>query len=171
MAIRDLIPRSRQQSMTPSLWREEFSPLGSFRREMDRLFDDFFRAPSLGAFGSRSGEFGSLATNWPSIDVKDRDDELVVTAEVPGMTDKDVDLFVDNGILTIRGEKKSEKEEKGYSERFFGHFERQIPLPTSVDEQHCRAEFHDGLLTIHLPKSREAAEAKKKIPINADTRH
>lgn len=167
MAFRNLIPRSIQQITAPTLWRDEFSPVGSFRREMDRLFDDFFTMPAF----SRAGQFGAPATNWPSIEVKDRSDELVVTAEVPGMTDKDVELFVDNGILTIRGEKQAQQEEKGYSERFFGHFERQIPLPSSVDEQHCRAEFHDGLLTIHLPKSREAEEARKKIPINADTRH
>jgi HSP20 family protein len=154
--------------MTPSLWRDEFSPMFNFRREVDRLFDDFFRTPSL----SRFGEFGGgLTANWPSIDVKDKDNELLVTAEVPGMTDKDVELFVDNGMLTIRGEKKAEKEERGYSERFFGKFERQIPIPSGVDEQHCKAEFHDGLLTIHLPKTREAEEARKKIPINADTRH
>jgi HSP20 family protein len=164
---RDLIPRSREQVSAPTLWRDEFSPLGSFRREMDRLFDDFFRTPAFGRFG----DFGGTVTNWPSIDVKDRNDELLVTAEVPGLTDKDVELFVDSGILTIRGEKKTDHEEKGYSERFHGSFERQIPLPAYVDEQHCRAEFHDGLLTIHLPKSREADEAKKKIPINADTRH
>ena len=164
---RDLIPRSREQGTAPTLWRDEFSPLGSFRREMDRLFDDFFTAPTLTRFGG----FGGAATNWPSIDVKERNDELLVTAEVPGLTDKDVELFVDNGILTIRGEKKSEQEEKGYSERFHGRFERHIPLPANVDEQHCRADFHDGLLTIHLPKSREAEESRKKIPINADTRH
>lgn len=163
---RDLIPRSREQSTAATSWRDEFSPLGSFRREMDRLFDDFVRAPTF----SRFGDFAA-ATSWPSIDVRERNDELLVTAEVPGLTDKDVELFVKDGILTIRGEKKSEHEEKGYSERFHGHFERQIPLPTDVDEQHCRADFHDGLLTIHLPKSREAEESRKKIPINADTRH
>jgi HSP20 family protein len=166
---RDLIPRIREQGVAPT-WRNEFSPLDSFRREMDRLFDDFFRAPTFG----RLGDFGSPATNWtnwPSIDITDRNDELLVTAEVPGLTDKDVELFVENGILTIRGEKKLDQEEKGYSERFHGRFERQIPLPANVDEQHCRADFHDGLLTIHLPKSREAEESRKKIPINADTRH
>lgn len=167
MATRDLIPRSREQGTSPSLWRDEFNPLGSFRREMDRLFEDFFRTPAF----SRSGDLGGTTASWPSIDVKDRNDELLVTAEVPGLTDKDVELFVENGILTIRGEKKSDQEEKGYSERFYGRFERQIPLPTNVDEQHCRADFHDGLLTIHLPKSREAEESRKKIPINADTRH
>jgi len=165
MAIRDLIPFTRESGTLPSMWREEWSPIGSFRREMDRVFDDFFRTPAFGQFGE------GMAANFPRLDVKDKDDELLVTAEVPGMADKDVDLFVDNGILTIRGEKKGEKEEKGYSERFYGKFERQIPLPSSVDEAHCRADFHDGLLTIHLPKSREAEANKKRIPINADTRH
>jgi HSP20 family protein len=167
MANRDLIPRTSGRA--PGLWRDsDWNPVGSFRREMDRLFDDFFRTPTF----SRLGDLGGgTTTNWPSIDVKDRKDELVITAEVPGMTDKDIDLFVDNGVLTIRGEKKSDQEEKGYSERFYGRFERQIPLPANVDEQHCRADFHDGLLTVHLPKSREAEEARKNIPINADTRH
>jgi HSP20 family protein len=165
MAIRDLIPFSRESGMTPSLWRDEWSPVGSFRREMDRLFDDFTRAPAFAGFG------GGLTANFPRLDVKEKDDELLITAEVPGLTDKDVDLTVDNGILTLRGEKKDEMDEKGYSERFYGRFERQIPLPTSVDEAHCRADFRDGLLTIHLPKSREAEANKKRIPINADTRH
>jgi len=169
MAMRDLIPWSRQQTSAPALWRDEdWSPISSFRREVDRLFDDFFRTPVIGRFG----DFGrGLFANWPSLDVEDKDNEVVVTAEVPGMTEKDVELFVDNGMLTIRGEKKGEKKERGYSERFFGRFERQIPLPTSVDEEHCKADFRDGLLTIHLPKTREAEESRKKIPINAETRH
>jgi HSP20 family protein len=165
MAMRDLIPWGREQTTSPAMWRDEWSPISSFRREMDRLFDDFFRTPASGSFA------GGMMTSWPSIDVDDKGNELVVTAEVPGMTDKDVELFVDNGMLTIRGEKKGERNEKGYSERFFGRFERQIPLPASVDEANCRADFHDGLLTIHLPKTREAEESRKKIPINADTRH
>ncbi len=167
MAIRDLIPFSRE-SAVPSMWRQEFGPVGSFRREMDRLFDEFFHSPALGQFGETGGNW---TASYPRLDVNEKDDEVVITAEVPGMTDKDVDLFVQKGILTIRGEKKGEKEERGYSERFYGRFERQVPLPTSVDEAHCRAEFHDGLLTIHLPKTREAEADKKRIPINADTRH
>lgn len=168
MAMRDLIPWGRESIATPSLWREnDWSPISSFRREMDRLFDDFFRAPTF----SRFGELGGMTANWPSIDVQDQDNEVLVTAEVPGMTDKDVELFVDNGMLTIRGERKGERNERGYSERFFGRFERQIPLPASVDDEHCKADFHDGLLTVHLPKTKEAEEARKRIPINADTRH
>jgi HSP20 family protein len=166
--MRDLIPFGRQQGTAPSLWREtEFGPLGSFRREIDRLFNDLTTTPAF----SRFGEFGGLTANWPNLDVKEGDSEVIVTAELPGMTDKDVELLLDNGMLTIRGEKKSEKEERGYSERFYGRFERQIPLPSGIDEQHCKADFRDGLLTIHLPKTREAAESKKKIPINPETRH
>lgn len=166
MAMRDLIPWGRERSMSPALWRDDdWSPISSLRREMDRLFDDFFRTPALGAFG------GGTMTAWPNIDVDETDSEVVVTAEVPGMTDKDVELFVDNGMLTIRGEKKGEKSARGYSERWFGRFERHVPLPVSVDEGACTADFHDGLLTIHLPKSRDAQDSRKRIPINGDTRH
>ena len=111
-----------------------------------------------------------MMTGWPSIEVKDSDNEVLVTAEVPGMSEKDVELLLDNGSLTIRGEKKGERDERGYSERWYGRFERQIPLPSSVDEERCRADFRDGVLTIQLPKSAEA-EDRKRIPINAETRH
>lgn len=165
--MRYLNPRTREQGATPRLWHDnDFSSLGSFRREMDRLFDDFFRAPK--GFGSPAG---AATATWPSIDVRQSDNEVTVTAEVPGMTDKDVELFVEDGILTIRGDREADQEREGYSERFYGHFERQVPLPANVDEEHCTADFHDGLLTIHLPKSRNAEESRKKIPINADTRH
>lgn len=162
MAMRDLIPWGREQTTAPAVWRDnDFNPIASLRREMDRLFDDVFRMPALGGFGGMTG--------WPSLDVKDNDREVIVTAELPGMTDKDVELLLDNGMLTIRGEKKGE-EERGYSERWYGRFERQIPLPSSVDEEHCKAEFHDGLLTVTLTKI-EGAENRKRIPINAETRH
>ena len=167
MAMRDLIPWGRQQTATPALWRgNDVSPIASLRREMDRLFDDIFRAPAFGNFG---GSLGGI-TGWPNLDVKDNDREVIVTAEVPGMNEKDVELLLYNGMLTIRGEKKGEKDERGYSERWYGRFERQIPLPSSVDEEHCRAEFRDGLLTVTLPKV-EGVESRKRIPINAETRH
>lgn len=161
--MRDLIPWGRQESTAPSSWREqEWSPLASIRREMDRLFDDMFRTPAVGSFGTMP--------NWPNLEVKETDRELLVTAEVPGMNEKDVELLLDNGMLTIRGERKGEKDERGYSERWYGRFERRIALPTAVDEEHCRAEFRDGLLTVTLPKTQEA-EHRRRIPINAETRH
>lgn len=163
MTMQDLTSFGRQQTNLPAFWRDfEAFPFGAFRQEMDRLFENVFRTPAYGY----SGKFAS----WPIIEVKDFDTEVVVTAEVPGVTEKDVELFFDKSILTIRGEKKGEKQETGYSEVFYGRFERQIPLPYSVDAKHCTAEFRDGLLTVHLPKLAED-ENKKKIPISVETRH
>lgn len=164
--MRDLIPWGRQHEGTvPKVpGGREWNPLSSFRHEIDRLFDEMVRSPAMPAFGS-----GTMA-GWPSIEVRDDDHEVLVTAEVPGMSDKDVELLLDKGVLTIRGEKKGERDERGYSERWYGRFERQIPLPASVEEEKCKADFSDGVLTVHLPKSAEA-EDRKRIPINAATRH
>lgn len=166
MAMRDLIPWGRQQQSTvrSMLTDRDWNPISSFRREVDRLFDDLFRSPAFTGFGS-----GTMTT-WPSIEVTDTDREVLVTAEVPGMTERDVELLLDNGVLTIRGEKKGQRDERGYSERWYGRFERQIPLPVSVEEDKCKADFHDGVLTVHLPKSAEA-EDRKRIPINSETQH
>ena len=162
MAIRDLVPWTRQSETVPSLFRSDTNPIASFRREVDRLFDDMFRSPSL--------DFGRSMTNWPSIEVNETDQEMRVMAEIPGMDEKDIELTLDNGMLALRGERKSEKQEGGYSERYYGRFERRIALPSYVDEEKAKAEFHDGLLTVTLPKAPDAEKAHR-IPINAETRH
>jgi HSP20 family protein len=167
MAMRDLIPWGRQEGRAPVPFRdEERSPFMSLRREVDRLFDDFFRDP-LPGFG-----LGGGLSAWPSLEVTERDNEIRVTAEVPGMSEKDVELLVEDGMLTIRGERKSENEDKdrGWSERWYGRYERRIALPSGVDEEKARADFRDGVLTVTLPRSAEA-ERGRRIPINAGTRH
>ena len=167
MTMVDFIPFGRQQTIMPDYRRDyEAAPFGSFRREMGRLFDNLFQAPQYNRYRGFSG----LVTDWPKLEVKDIDNEVVVTAELPGLTEKDIELFFDKSMLTFRGEKKGEKDEFGYSERFYGKFERQIPLPYSIDLEHCVAEFADGLLTVHLPKIAEV-ENNKKIPIHVETRH
>jgi HSP20 family protein len=166
MAMRDLIPWSRQPERATALYRDEDrSPFPSLRREMDRLFDDFFRAPVLG-----TGRAGALV--WPSLEVKETDGEVRVTAELPGMSDKDIELTVEDGMLTLRGEKKSEQDERdrGWSERFYGRFERRIGLPGSVDDEACQAEFRDGVLTVTMKKSPER-ERGRRISINGQTGH
>lgn len=150
----------------PAMMREEErSPFFQLRREVDRLFDDFFSAPVLGGGWRR-------AVAWPSLEVNEADNEVRVTAELPGMTDKDVELSVQDGMLSIRGEKKSESEDRdrGWSERYYGRFERRIALPDGADEARCEATFRDGVLTVRIPKSESAARSRK-IPINAGTRH
>ena len=167
MPMGDLIPWGRQNSAPPSVYREEErSPFLSLRRDIDRLFDDMFR----GAMPTLGMGHGTMA--WPSIDVSESDCEIRISAEVPGMSEKDVELLVEDGVLVLRGENKSETEDKdrGYSERFFGRFERRIALPSSVDDKAAKADFRNGVLTVTLPKSEEA-ERGRRIPINAETRH
>ena len=166
MSVRDLIPWGRQTSsnQAPVPYREsEMTPFFGLRREIDRLFDDVFRLPVFGGAG---------AISWPSVEVTEGDREIRISAEIPGMSEKDVELTVHDGVLTLRGEKKSQTEDKdrGYSERWYGRFERRIALPFGVEEAKAEASFRDGVLTVTLPKSAEAASGRR-IPINAETKH
>jgi len=164
MAMRDLIPWAREGNKAPGLYRES-DPFMALHREMNRLFDDAFRdfgsrMPSLGDhFGARAG--------WPSVEISDTDSEVRVTAEIPGMEEKDVELMLDDGMLTLRGEKKSQSEDKDrqFSERFYGRFERRIPLGTEIEEDKVRADFHNGVLTVTLPKTQRAQARARRIPI------
>src|SRR5213080_3080326 len=156
MAIRDLIPWSRNQELVPT--RDSFDPFFTLHREMNRLFDDVFRG-----FGAPA-RFG-----WPSIELNETDKVLTISAELPGLSEKDVQVEIANGVLTLRGEKKSERTDNGgryFSERYYGSFERQIPLD-GVEEDKAEAKFHDGVLTITLPKSEQARSAVKRIPISS----
>lgn len=166
MNMRDLIPWGRQSSTAPVQYENQNNPIVGFRREVDRLFDDLFRG-SVPSFG-----LGRSLAAWPNVEFSETDRDIRITAEVPGMSDKDVELLVEDGVLTIRGEKKSETNDKdrGYSERYYGRFERRIALPSNVDEQGANATFRDGLLTVTLPKSAEA-ERGRRIPINGETKH
>jgi HSP20 family protein len=161
MAIRDLIPWSKNQELAPA--RDSFDPFLTLHREMNRLFDDVWRG-----FGSPNlpplmeGRF-----SWPKIELSDSDKALNVSAELPGLTEKDVQVEIANGVLTIRGEKKAERSGEGryFSERYYGAFERQIPLD-GVEEDKAEASFKDGVLTISLPKSDKPRAGVKRIAIN-----
>lgn len=171
MAMRDLIPWRRQENAAPQLYREEDrNPFTQLRREMDRVFDDFLRLPMLGGgLGSNQG----AGIGWPSVEVKETDDEVRVTAELPGLNEKDVEITAEGGMLTIRGERKSEHQDRdrGWSERYYGRFERSVALPDGADDAHGEASFRDGVLTIRMPKSQQAARGRR-IPIGTSgTRH
>jgi HSP20 family protein len=129
---------------------------------MNRLFDDVFRGfddPRL--WGGRGG--------WPSVDVEETEKEYRVTAELPGLEERDVEVLLQDGLLTVRGEKKLETEarNRSYSERFYGRFERQITLDRDVDDGAVNATFKNGVLTVTVPKNARAVERTKRIPINA----
>lgn len=164
MAIRDLIPWNDRQRGIDIQRGIEASPFFALHREMNRIFDDVFRGFDLARFGSARG-FESFG--WPRIDVEETNKDVRITAELPGLDEKDVSLEIANGVLSIAGEKKSESEDKDrrLSERYYGRFERRISLE-NVDEDKASALFENGVLTITVPKSSEARENVRRIAIN-----
>jgi len=169
MNMRDLIPWNRggsnqvQQSASqvPSTFHNDESPFLALHREMNRLFDDAFRAFDSPAL------FGRMPS-WPSVEVSDTDHEIRVAAELPGMDENNVEVLLEDGGLTIRGEKKAEVEDKDrhFSERFYGRFERRIPLGFEAEDGKVNATFKNGVLTVTVPKPAEAQKNTKRIPIN-----
>ena len=164
MIIKDLIPWNRGQSM-PFQRSEDVHPFLAMHREMNRMFDDLFRGFDLTPLSMDRG-FG--AVGWPNIDIDETEKEIRITAELPGLEEKDVELQISNGVLSISGEKKSEAEDKErrFSERFFGRFERRIPLD-DVEEQKAEASFRNGVLTVTVPKLQTAKQSVRRIAINS----
>jgi len=169
MNMRDLIPWGRSQQ-TPSRYRDEGDPFMTLHREMNRLFDDVFRSFETSPFGSMTP-----LGRWPSVEVIEADREVRVSAELPGLDEKDVEVLMHDGTLVIRGEKKSEVEDRqhAFSERCYGRFERRIPLAWDVDEDKIDASFRNGVLTVTMPKSAQAVSNVKRIAINKseETKH
>lgn len=159
MAVRSLIPWGR--SHTPSVSGDSMNPLMAFHEEMNRLFDVFSRDLDVPGAG--------LSTNFgfPHVELSDTDKEVKVEAELPGLSEGDVELLLKDGALIIRGEKKGAIEDKTrrVSERFYGRFERVIPLPSEVREDQVNASFKNGVLAVTLPKSPESMQTTKRIPI------
>ena len=165
MAIRDLIPWNRRRDLTVGHSSEGQNPFLALHREVNQLFDDFFRGFDLSPFDT-PGRFFDRSGGWPNIEVSETDREVKITAELPGLEEKDVDVQLANGVLAIRGEKKTETEDKDrrFSERYYGRFERRIPVD-GIDENKVTASFKNGVLTVVLPKSAAAEANVKRIPI------
>ena len=162
--LKDLIPWSRGRDVTVRR-SDDANPLLTLHREMNRLFDDVFRGFDLAPFGS--DRFLDRSMGWPNIEVSETDKEVKVTAELPGLDEKDVDVQLANGVLAIKGEKKTEVEAKDrrFSERSYGRFERRIPVD-DIDAEKVTASFKNGVLTVTLPKTAAAAANVKRIAIN-----
>ena len=148
--------------------RRYSDPFSALRAEMDSLFDSFVGGlPAFPRMFGTSGDLGFALT--PHMDVKETDKEIVVEAELPGIDEKDVSLALQDGVLTIRGEKKHEhdEEKEGYrmTERRYGSFQRSVRLPDTVDEDKVEASFNNGVLKVSLPKLPEAVGKQRTIPI------
>lgn len=138
------------------------SPFLALQQEMNRLFEDTLSGWRLAPFGENGAGFG-----WPSVEVSETDKDVKVTAELADLEDKDIDIRVDEDVLTISGEKRAgtEDKERQYSERYYGRFERSLTLPAVVDDERAKATFKNGVLTITMPKAEGAKARTRRIPI------
>ncbi len=162
MQIKDLIPWAHKDR-EPELKSGDQNPIATLQRDMNRLFEGFW---------TRAGNL-----DWPwgggeaKSDVVETADAVEVSIELPGMEMKDIDVTVTDDMLTIRGEKKVERQEekKGYylSERSYGSIYRTIPLPPGVDGEKAEASFKNGVLTLALPKTAEAQAKVKRIEVKS----
>jgi HSP20 family protein len=166
-------PAKRRGAGTPAGQTSLFRPLVALRRQLDDMLEDVtshwphLHLPRV--------EWPSLSTIEKTVgivrfDVSESDNAVTVTAEVPGMEEKDIEVFVDDGVLTIRGEKKSEREKSGdnfyLSERQFGSFSRSIRLLHGVDAANISARFDKGVLTVTLPRSEATKSGSRRIAVN-----
>jgi len=144
-------------------------PFESLHRQMNDLFEGFFRdsgSPLVQASNMLPGA-GIIS---PKFEISETEDAFLVTAELPGMEEKDIQLEVDQNALVLSGEKKQEKEEKKknyfYSERSYGHFHRMIPIPEGADRSKVKAKFLKGVLSVTIPKSERGKAGRKRISIS-----
>jgi HSP20 family protein len=141
-------------------------PFYSLQRDMNSLFDNFFRGFNVAPRGFSGGEMERFT---PSIDVKESEKEFMIKAELPGVEEKDIEVTVTDDSVTIKGEKKEEKEDKNrnyyYMERSYGSFSRVIPLETAIESGKAQASFKNGILDVKIPKNQSAKAKETKILI------
>jgi HSP20 family protein len=168
MALSDLVPWNRKDRSLALQDRESDSnrsggmtPFVRLHQEMNRLFEDVFHSFDVAPW-----------RQWPNLEVEETDGGYRITAELPGMEEKDVEVSFADGILTIRGEKRSQRQndERTVSERAYGKFERRLALG-DVDDSKAEAKFDKGVLTIELPRAAEARDRVKRIPVKGATTH
>jgi HSP20 family protein len=154
----------RRVEERPLNLRRESGFFSDFDRRMDRIFDE--------VFGSSLVSYVTPETRGifsPRMDIRESSNDIKITAEMPGIDREDIDVSVHNGILTISGEKKVEKDEKGtdyhHVERSYGCFSRNISVPETVETDKVEAMYKNGVLTVTLPKAGKAIEQSKKITV------
>jgi HSP20 family protein len=173
LPVRTEEKKGEEKSTAPQAWR----PIEALRREIDHLFDDFdtgfWRLPFRRSVFDVE-PFWRRELSWtgaPVVDIAESDKAYEITAELPGMDEKNIEVKLANGGLMIKGEKKEEKEEKKKDyylhERHFGSFDRRFRVPEGVDADKIEAKFNKGVLTVTLPKKAEAQKPEKKIEVKA----
>ena len=167
MQMKDLLPGARGERGGGQPGSSEEHPMAELQRQMNSVFENFLR----GVDHPFAGLDLPAGEGMPRSDVVETDDGVEVSIELPGMEQKDVEVSLTGDSLTIRGEKKIEKQEdkKGYyvSERSYGSVYRSIPLPPGVDPNKAEATFKNGVLTVRLPQTAEAKEKVKRVEVKS----
>jgi len=167
------VPVKTEEKAPAAASLEARRPFESLRHEIDSLFEDFDRGFWASPFRRMRSPLWGKESTWqvPTVDVVDTEKSFKISAELPGLDEKDVEVKLVNGNLTIKGKKEEEKEEKEKDyylhERRFGSFERSFPVPDEVDADKIEASFKKGVLTVTLPKNPEAVKPEKKIEVKA----
>ncbi len=168
--VRHLIPWKKSAEET-RLKRMEH-PFEDLYRRMNELFDDFFSEFGGSRRSMARRAFGSWGGFSPRFEVAETDDAIEVSAELPGLDEKDVRVTLDHGVLTVEGEKRTEREEKKrgvfFSERSYGRFHRSVALPQNIDESKVKATFKKGVLHVTVPKTESTRETRRAIRIETD---
>jgi len=169
--------KTEGKASAPATSLQSWRPFEALRHEVDRLFDSFDRDASRSSFHRSFFDAAPIlgrelaGSGAPAVDIAEKPNAYEVTAELPGLDEKNVEVTLVNGALTIKGEKHEEKEEKRkdyyLKERRFGSFERRFAVPEGVDAEKIEASFKNGVLTVTLPKTPEAQKPEKKIEVKS----
>jgi HSP20 family protein len=162
MNVKSIVPWNKEKRSL-ARWPEDGDPFTQLQRRINSLFDDLFSGSSLDLLGGNTGAF------QPRIDVSETDKEVRINAELPGLDEKDVEVTMTDNMLTIKGEKKDEKEEEEgdyyHSERSYGYFDRTIELPQGIDAANGKAKFKRGVLKVTIPKKPGAQSHRRRIEL------
>ncbi|HEY9040144.1 MAG TPA: Hsp20/alpha crystallin family protein [Roseovarius sp.] len=160
MAFSDLIPWGRDRSRVAERRGDDDNPLMSLQRDLNSVFEDFW-----GRFDNPFG--GSLTAGGPRTDISETDEAMLVSVDLPGLDDKDIEVNVTDDMLTIRGEHEEKTDTGGFTSQSRRSFHRMIPVPPGVDPEKAEAEFKRGVLTVTLPKTEEAKARVKRIDVKS----
>ncbi len=167
MLFGDLVPWNRKKDSLVTQAGE--APIYALQKEVNRLFDEFWNSFDLTPFRSIEHLAGA---RMPKVDITETDDEIIVSAELPGLDEKNIEVLLSRDTLTIKGEKKEEIEDKKknyrHVERSYGAFQRTIALPSEIETEKVSATFKKGVLVVTLPKTMEAKKEVKKIAVKTD---
>ena len=164
--LKELIPFKKHDK---NLEKSANSPFQLLQSQINELFDTFFDDDSFGGWLDKKDDFGSFQNLSPSFEVKEDKKKITVRAELPGVSEKDIDVTLDNGLLTITGEKRLEKKDDDehchFTEFQYGSFSRSFNLSSEIDEDKVKAKFHKGVLNLELPKKSVKEKKSKSIKV------